>query len=667
MPTINLNNTADVYTAPDAQDYIINGLGGADTITGNAGNDTIDGGTGNDILIGGAGNDTFVVSLAGPSTGFDSYAGGVGTDTINATVAGAIIGMSSISGIEAINGNEAGDTIIRAIASGSTLNFTNTTLTNIVEIQGGAGVDRITGSAGDDIISGGGGLDILYGGGGDDTFIVRTANGFTRFNGGTGNNTIVAGNDSVQIRIQSVVAVQTISSGGFSGVTIAGQGDSDYFDFTNVTLDGIEAINGNTGDDTIIGSAGDDFINGGVGNDRLLGGIGNDTIDGGSGNNALNGGAGDDVFLVSTKTSLNSYLGGAGFDTISASADDAVILLDTGSLSGIEAITSGGFSNVTIAGTANANTIDLRAVAVGDFEIAAINGNDGNDTIYGSNANVNTGASGTDTIFGGSGDDRIFGGSGDDTIDGGLDFDYLDGGVGFDTVNGGAGDDTIVASGNDFLFGDDGNDIFLARGGAANSFDGGAGIDTIQAAANGTIAIDAITGIETIDGGAFTLVSVGGNAAGGTLDLTGVELINVRSIIGSSQIDDYTGTAFADTILGNGGDDALKGGAGADIISGGTGLDTLTGGAGIDIFKDTRANLTGDTITDFGGGDRIQITNLNAALATIAFDQATGLLSIDADGAGAQAAFAIALQGTFNAAGFSIVSDGAAGSYIDYI
>ncbi len=666
MPTYNGTTGADTFAAPTAEDWTLLGLGGSDTLTGGAGNDTIDGGAGNDILNGGAGNDNFLVSLAGASTGFDSYTGGIGNDTINATVAGAIIGMSSFSGIEAINGNAAGDTIIRAIGSGATLDFTRTTLTNIAEIQGGAGNDRITGSAGNDVISGGGGFDVLNGGGGDDTFIVRNANGFTRYNGGSGTNAIIAEGESVQIRIQSIANVQSISGDG--STLIVGQADSDYFDFTNVALDGIAGINVGTGDDTVIGSIGDDFINGAAGNDRLQGGEGADTIDGGAGNNVLNGGNGDDILLVSTKTSLNTYLGGTGFDTIQANADDAVILVTSGSLASIEAITSGGFGNVTIAGTAGVDTIDLRTISVGDFEIALIDGKDGNDTIYGANANANTGTTGGDAIQGGTGDDRIFGGSGDDTIDGGADFDYLDGGAGFDTVNGGSGDDTIVASGGDTLFGDDGNDVFLAKGGPSNIYDGGAGFDTILAAANGNIVIESLTGVERIDAGAFATVNLTGLTTGGTLDFTNAELVGIKSILGSNAADDFTGSAGNDVILGNGGDDALKGGAGNDTISGGTGLDTLTGGVGSDVFRDTIANLTGDTVSDFGLGDRIQISNLAFSPAvTLSFNAESNTLSIDPDGAGARNAFAITFLGGLTAGNFRAVSDGATGTFIEFV
>lgn len=665
MPTFNGTSGVDTFVAPTNADWTIFGLGGNDTLTGSGGNDAIYGGVGNDILAGGAGNDTFFVGTS-ILEGSDSYNGGTGFDSITALGDNANIGISSITGVEEINAGGFANVKIKMAAGGGVFDFTNVNLVGIAQIDGSGANDRITGSAGDDFINGGSGNDILNGGGGDDTFLVSAGVGFTRFNGGTGFNNIQATADNVAIRIQSISNVQDISAGGFGNVTITGAADSDLLDFSRITLTDIVAINGGSGDDTIIGSLGDDFINGGVGNDRLQGGDGIDTIDGGAGNNVLNGGLGDDIFLVGTRTSLNTYIGGAGFDTILGNADEAVIVLTSGSLSGVEQISSGGFGNVTISGTAGVDVIDLRTVGIFDGEIALIDGKDGNDTIYGTNANANLGTTGTDTIVGGTGDDRIFGGSGDDIIDGGADFDYLDGGAGLDTVNGGDGDDTIVASGGDFLFGDAGNDIFLARGGAANNFDGGEGVDTIQAAANGNIAIESLTDVEIITANGLTNVNLTGLTFGGALDFTNVQLIGIKSIVGSVAADDFTGSAGNDTILGNGGADVLNGGDGNDTISGGTGLDTLTGGAGLDIFRDTRANLTGDTIADFEVGDRLYFTNLNAAATTLAYDSLLGLLSIDPDGAGAQKAFSVALTGDFSNAIFKVTSDGGAGTFVDY-
>lgn len=666
MPTYNGTTGADIFTAPTAESWTIFGNGGSDTLTGGAGNDFIYGGAASDTLKGGAGNDIFFV---GPSAfeGIDTYDGGSGVDSIVATGDGATIGISAIKGVETIDAGGFGDVKIKAGPAGVLFDFSKMTLIDIAEIGGGAGNDRITGTEGDDVINGFGGQDVLNGGGGDDFFNVGTAAGFARFNGGTGFNTIQAVAENAVIRIQAQTNIQEITSNGFGNVTISGAGDSDLLDFTGVTLTDITAINGGMGNDTIIGSDDDNVINGGDGSDRLSGGIGFDTIDGGGGNNVLNGGSDDDVFLVGTKTSLNTYIGGSGFDTIQGNGDEAVIVLTTGSLSGIESIVSGGFG-VTIAGTTGVDVIDLRSVDIPDGEIALIDGKDGNDTIYGTNANVNSGSTGADTIAGGTGDDRIFGGSGDDIIEGGADFDYLDGGAGFDTVNGNLGDDMIVASGLDFLFGDEGNDTFLAKGGAANNFDGGADFDTILATANGNIAIETIVDVERIDGGGFTNVNLTGLTTGGVLDFTGVELIGIKSILGSGQSDDFIGSDDNDLILGGGGADLLNGGAGNDTISGGSAFDELSGGEGADIFKDTIANVTGDTINDFGTGDKIQISNLAYSSAvTLAFDTVANTLSIDPDGAGAKKAFAITVLGDLSLANFAAVSDGATGTFIEYV
>ena len=75
-----------------------------------------------------------------------------------------------------------------------------------------------------------------------------------------------------------------------------------------------------------------------------------------------------------------------------------------------------------------------------------LNGNDGNDALFGSQFN--------DTLNGGDDDDTIEGGDGNDTITGGL---------GSDSLSGGAGNDIIVNYDN--------TDTFL---------DGGSGVDTLR-------------------------------------------------------------------------------------------------------------------------------------------------------------------------------------------
>lgn len=71
----------------------------------------------------------------------------------------------------------------------------------------------------------------------------------------------------------------------------------------------------------------------------------------------------------------------------------------------------------------------------------------------------------------------------------------------------------------------------------------------------------------------------------------------------------YTGTSGQDTLTGT---------TASDRITGGAGTDMLTGGGGADVFVDTAAGLNGDTITDFGLGDHLVITDVNISQIAIA-------------------------------------------------
>ena len=76
------------------------------------------------------------------------------------------------------------------------------------------------------------------------------------------------------------------------------------------------------------------------------------------------------------------------------------------------------------------------------------------------------------------------------------------------------------------------------------------------------------------------------------------------SIARGTIIENAIGGSWTDTIIGNGV---------ANVLTGGDGVDTLTGGAGNDTFRDTRAGLNGDTITDFRIGDTIVLTDATAS------------------------------------------------------
>lgn len=134
---------------------------------------------------------------------------------------------------------------------------------------------------------------------------------------------------------------------------------------------------------------------------------------------------------------------------------------------------------------------------------------------------------------------------------------------------------------------------------------------------------------------------------------------------GSNARDEMAAGAGADRLNGGGGNDHLLGGTGTDVLTGGAGADRLTGGADADQFVFDMASEGVDRITDFAvGSDKIALSGLafglsgplvagesfvtgaaTAAAATVIYDQATGVLSLDADGTGAGSAVALAVLG----------------------
>ncbi|NJL39390.1 MAG: hypothetical protein HC840_06345 [Leptolyngbyaceae cyanobacterium RM2_2_4] len=110
-----------------------------------------------------------------------------------------------------------------------------------------------------------------------------------------------------------------------------------------------------------------------------------------------------------------------------------------------------------------------------------INSNGGNDVLKGGAGNDNiNGSSGSDRIEGGSGNDNINGNGGLDVLIGGAGNDRINGGAQTDIIYGGAGNDTINGNGgDDLIYGGLGNDTITV--GQGNSvIDSGAGDDLIQ-------------------------------------------------------------------------------------------------------------------------------------------------------------------------------------------
>lgn len=177
-------------------------------------------------------------------------------------------------------------------------------------------------------------------------------------------------------------------------------------------------------DNPLTGTAGNDVIVGLDGNDIITGLGGNDIICGGNGNDALYGQAGDDKLYG--EAGADSDYGDIGNDFIQE--DDSTSL----------------------------NTL---------------RGDDGNDTLIGSNFAL---TSGTEIFVGGAGFDTINTRDGVSYVEGGTEADTITGGNQTDTIYGGNGLDTIHGGGGvDYIYGDAGADVLYGDAGSPDYCKGG--------------------------------------------------------------------------------------------------------------------------------------------------------------------------------------------------
>lgn len=580
------------------------GAGGSDRLEGGAGADTLDGGNGgnflvsyiadsnfylypysssvsldvyadHDILIGGIDDDYFAAGYGDTITGGGGYnrlyinflgasAGVIADFTLQQAGGSITIGGGTISGITQtvnIQGSNFDDTIKSV---GSYYGFSS--------LYGNGGNDYIVADYYNNYVSGGDGNDILDargsqytsvvdGDAGDDTIYV-TSNGFARANGGEGNDLIYAGGNAY---------------GG-------GGNDTIRLNFSYYAND----ANGEDGDDQLYAYASGSYLYGGSGADTLYGDIGNDTLisgsrsmatlgpaaDAGLEHDVLIGGAGDDILWAGYGDDVD---GGTGIDSLNLSFAGAAsaVSFDSSAIVAGAAFTFGGGTItgveklVSVIGSGFSDVFNIVTQSVG----MVVDGGAGNDelTSYSSSVTFN-GGTGDDTFRSGLAGDVFDGGDGIDTIDyqaalagGTITLGLLAGqsGAGFggdqltnvENVRGSSFNDVMNGSaGANILNGLAGDDMINGKGGDDN-ISGGDGADTLNGD-DGNDLLSGGTGADILSGGGGgdkfifasgdSLLTIGGNLAGGTI--TGLDVITdftTGSVPATSDTLHYSGVMIA--------------------------------------------------------------------------------------------------------------------------
>lgn len=685
---------ADTINGSNGNDAI-SGYFGSDVLNGNNGDDMLTGGMGNDTLNGGNGYDTanygdLAFKAAGYSlvvngtlqngtvtvtdltdgfynqtdtvTGIDAIRGTAASDTITATTAGFQDGFIGLLGNDTMIGGGVADQDFvdyRYLASPAARIVADLTNVNgpatfgTVSVYWGANgtpaeidslrfISGVIGSAGNDIMTGSASNDWFRGGAGDDTF-----------NGAAGSDWIdyKGGDNAISVTLAANGTLQTIDAGAMGFDTIRNVENVGATDFDDVLI-------GNNLSNTLRGRGGNDIINGGAGSEidyvDYKNATGNVTVTWSMGSNSAVSAGADGVDRITNVEGVN----GSDFNDTFIAGTSSTYFNGRGGFDTVD------FSQIV----ANGVTLTLAS--------AAAQANGGTSYTVSSIENV-VGTAQADNITGSSGDNVISGGIGNDTLNGGTggnDTVSYAGTVAAVTVNlqtgsasGGAGSDALSNFDNvvgglagDMLIGD-GNANVLTGGQGSDTLTGGAGADSFVFGIPTAADVDTITDFSSVEGDRLDLSALGPNnfVSGQIFDISAIGSNSTTFTIGAEgavqsdivlNVGLYDLTASSVTIAGGGklligdsvsgavADDAantITGTAAGDIIAGFGGNDTIAAGGGNDIIAILGSNYgageAGNDSIDGGAGiDLVVLDQVNAGASNYTVNLTTGTGTVGA-------------------------------------
>lgn len=155
-------NVTLTITAADPQGHVFTGTDGRDVLNGTPYDDIFIGKKGNDILNGASGNDVFLVSgddgldRVNGGGGYDVVRGGLGNDSIRVTSR-----FANLTNMEEIDGGAGFDRIV-ATEHDDRIDLTSLRVTSIEAVWLGEGDDWVNGTAADETFYGGEGRDTFH-------------------------------------------------------------------------------------------------------------------------------------------------------------------------------------------------------------------------------------------------------------------------------------------------------------------------------------------------------------------------------------------------------------------------------------------------------------------------------------------------------------------------